>query len=185
MQDLAIKPVSAIQETPPTIRPVEIQTRDTIAQIILCGRCQAENPKSLCSRCKSMRYCSFKCQRADWASHKKICFEPVIIENESELYPIIENYFDGRSFTNTPIYFKFREDGPSPIRKFRIIHNPTGSALKADSFSVKSTRILAFDNSFSADLIKIISSRFGIPWQMPEMINQETSFELLARLSPA
>lgn len=40
-----------------------------------CDRDKAVNRSSLliCSRCHTARYCSQKCQRADWKKHKKVC----------------------------------------------------------------------------------------------------------------
>ncbi|KAH9827212.1 hypothetical protein Tdes44962_MAKER03022 [Teratosphaeria destructans] len=43
-----------------------------------CGRCHRpqahlSGPLQLCSRCRSIRYCSRDCQRRDWPSHKPQC----------------------------------------------------------------------------------------------------------------
>ncbi|KAI9737780.1 MAG: hypothetical protein M1834_009148 [Cirrosporium novae-zelandiae] len=40
-----------------------------------CGAEKSDNSKSLqkCSRCRDVRYCSLKCQYADWKEHKKRC----------------------------------------------------------------------------------------------------------------
>ena len=35
--------------------------------------CTSEEASSVCSRCKSVRYCSRECQRADWKAHKPAC----------------------------------------------------------------------------------------------------------------
>ena len=40
----------------------------------MCSVCGEEDVKTKrCSACKNIRYCSQKCQRADWKSHKKVC----------------------------------------------------------------------------------------------------------------
>ncbi|KAF2009578.1 hypothetical protein BU24DRAFT_414889 [Aaosphaeria arxii CBS 175.79] len=58
-----------------------------------CGTCNfADSPSSSpgsttsstsslyrCSRCKKQRYCSKKCQRADWPSHKQLCTPPAYL----------------------------------------------------------------------------------------------------------
>ena len=42
-----------------------------------CKHCKIEKLKmQKCSVCKSARYCSVECQRADWPSHKKCCKKP-------------------------------------------------------------------------------------------------------------
>lgn len=38
----------------------------------LCTACNKLNAR-FCSRCKSIRYCSAECQRADWPTHKLLC----------------------------------------------------------------------------------------------------------------
>ncbi|KAI9003794.1 hypothetical protein DFJ74DRAFT_693752 [Hyaloraphidium curvatum] len=41
-----------------------------------CDRCGAEGGELLrCGGCKLTRYCGVACQRADWAGHKRICWE--------------------------------------------------------------------------------------------------------------
>jgi tetratricopeptide (TPR) repeat protein len=35
--------------------------------------CASEEASSMCSRCKSVRYCSRECQRTDWKTHKPAC----------------------------------------------------------------------------------------------------------------
>jgi len=42
----------------------------------ICDRCQVKLERKslmLCSRCKSIQYCSVECQHADWSNHKKLC----------------------------------------------------------------------------------------------------------------
>jgi hypothetical protein len=42
----------------------------------VCLACQTRKPKSdlkVCSRCKSVQYCSAECQKKDWKHHKKKC----------------------------------------------------------------------------------------------------------------
>lgn len=38
-----------------------------------CANCSSKNCIHLCSRCKSVYYCSVECQKADWSKHKHIC----------------------------------------------------------------------------------------------------------------
>jgi hypothetical protein len=39
-----------------------------------CGLCgETQGPVSACGRCRSVRYCSPACQRADWRRHKPDC----------------------------------------------------------------------------------------------------------------
>ncbi|GAQ90657.1 hypothetical protein KFL_006680060 [Klebsormidium nitens] len=38
-----------------------------------CGALKSPGELKRCSRCKSARYCSAQCQRADWKEHRKTC----------------------------------------------------------------------------------------------------------------
>ncbi|KUI56158.1 hypothetical protein VP1G_03453 [Cytospora mali] len=41
-----------------------------------CAQCKLKPDKtSLCSRCRTTRYCNSTCQKAHWPTHKKICVE--------------------------------------------------------------------------------------------------------------
>jgi hypothetical protein len=41
----------------------------------MCSVCGEEDVKTKrCSGCKNIRYCSQKCQRADWKNHKRVCY---------------------------------------------------------------------------------------------------------------
>jgi hypothetical protein len=41
----------------------------------MCSTCGEGNVKTmLCSGCHNIRYCSKKCQKADWKNHKRMCF---------------------------------------------------------------------------------------------------------------
>jgi len=56
---------------------------------MLCHTCNKEistNQKSRCSRCKNIYYCSTKCQKNDWPTHKLICKEN-IKEKENKSTP--------------------------------------------------------------------------------------------------
>lgn len=44
-------------------------------QQMMCPSC-GKPGKFLCSRCKSVRYCSKECQKAHWKEHKKVCKAP-------------------------------------------------------------------------------------------------------------
>lgn len=40
-----------------------------------CASCHTSSERlMLCSRCKSVKYCSTDCQRAAWPDHKKVCY---------------------------------------------------------------------------------------------------------------
>jgi hypothetical protein len=51
----------------------EEQTEDLKQQHIYCGECFQQKYKFICSRCKCGFYCSKKCQRNDWSTHKPFC----------------------------------------------------------------------------------------------------------------
>lgn len=38
-----------------------------------CAKCGREGATKLCSRCRSVSYCSKECQRQHWKSHKRVC----------------------------------------------------------------------------------------------------------------
>ena len=38
-----------------------------------CSNCTKLDSNYKCSKCKKVFYCSKKCQKEDWKSHKKIC----------------------------------------------------------------------------------------------------------------
>lgn len=38
-----------------------------------CVVCGEVTPVKKCSGCKQIRYCSVKCQKADWKYHKQLC----------------------------------------------------------------------------------------------------------------
>ncbi len=41
----------------------------------MCSVCGEEDVKTKrCSGCRNIRYCSQKCQRADWKNHKRVCY---------------------------------------------------------------------------------------------------------------
>lgn len=44
-----------------------------LAPLLPCKRCQENFGKYSCSRCRRVDYCSKKCQKQDWKSHKKDC----------------------------------------------------------------------------------------------------------------
>jgi MYND finger len=38
-----------------------------------CFKCRCAKPLKCCGACKTARYCSEECQRADWSSHRVLC----------------------------------------------------------------------------------------------------------------
>jgi uncharacterized protein len=57
-----------------------------------CGLCHAVLSTSapmICSRCRSVHYCSQACQRADWSGHKAACAAAIDYETAMA-------FFDGR-----------------------------------------------------------------------------------------
>lgn len=50
----------------------------------MCSVCGQKDVKTKrCSGCKNIRYCSQKCQRADWKSHKRVCYCEVSCDRQS------------------------------------------------------------------------------------------------------
>lgn len=50
--------------------------KESQQKVGICDRCQMTLERKslmLCSRCKSIQYCSVECQHADWPDHKKMC----------------------------------------------------------------------------------------------------------------
>lgn len=51
-----------------------IREMASIWENLACSACGSREKKvHRCSRCRSARYCSKECQRADWAKHKTEC----------------------------------------------------------------------------------------------------------------
>ena len=50
----------------------------------LCNHCMKENPKKLCTGCKTALYCSENCQKKHWESHKIICKSINSLENDNK-----------------------------------------------------------------------------------------------------
>ncbi|KAI0790453.1 hypothetical protein C8Q75DRAFT_761925 [Abortiporus biennis] len=42
----------------------------------ICFAGKANHPLQICTRCKKVAYCNAKCQKKDWAEHKKSCKKP-------------------------------------------------------------------------------------------------------------
>lgn len=60
-----------------------------------CGSCGASgNPLLVCGRCKKARYCSKQCQGKDWPKHKKVCFEPAVVQVPEQDKDQEEDYYD-------------------------------------------------------------------------------------------
>ena len=72
--------LSNIKEAGPDIEVV-LRQRAKVLSHLQCAHldcmtplCPWENNKpKLCSGCKLVRYCSAKCQKADWKEHKRAC----------------------------------------------------------------------------------------------------------------
>ena len=65
------KPASSKKKPTPT--PVStLKTPAAATESLLCFCCNRLGTK-LCSICNNARYCSVKCQRADWKTHKLLC----------------------------------------------------------------------------------------------------------------
>lgn len=43
----------------------------------VCYNCFANNPTKQCGRCKTVQYCSVKCQTENWPKHKQSCKKKV------------------------------------------------------------------------------------------------------------
>ena len=56
--------------------PLAPAVADGDARICLCDRCgvvKGRNAMLRCGRCRTALYCSAECQKADWATHKRVC----------------------------------------------------------------------------------------------------------------
>ena len=42
-----------------------------------CSKCFTNTGSSICQGCKVVRYCGKNCQRADWESHRKVCYSKI------------------------------------------------------------------------------------------------------------
>ncbi|KZP28435.1 ankyrin [Athelia psychrophila] len=64
-----------------------------------CGNCKNSGPAlKLCSKCRSIKYCSTSCQKSHWSAHKKAC-SPFSTANTVTLKP---DYADGMIGTVVP-----------------------------------------------------------------------------------
>lgn len=53
---------------------------------VLCNMCGKQNIQFLrCSKCKSVYYCNKKCQKGNWALHKRVCNILSVPQNQDEL----------------------------------------------------------------------------------------------------
>lgn len=48
-----------------------------------CASCGSEDGLKHCGRCKTVHYCSSKCQKADWKTHKSVCRSAVLAVSDS------------------------------------------------------------------------------------------------------
>lgn len=56
----------------------------------VCGTCGATGDKQgeallVCAKCKSRSYCSSKCQKENWVTHKLVCMKPADIAAKDPL----------------------------------------------------------------------------------------------------
>lgn len=69
--------------TPPVlVKPANLEEAPTATSVpthcASCGKCKGGDAKlKMCSACRSVGYCSQKCQAADWKSHKATCGEDI------------------------------------------------------------------------------------------------------------
>jgi hypothetical protein len=53
-----------------------------------CAACSAPEATKLCGRCRERRYCSAKCQKQDWGTHKQFCNDYKHREDERRLMKV-------------------------------------------------------------------------------------------------
>lgn len=75
-----------------------------------CAHCLEGGAKSFCSKCRTTRYCSLECQRADWPLHKKACDNLAkSVDDEDRL---LQKTDFGAIQASIMFYFKMRKGTP-------------------------------------------------------------------------
>eukprot|EP00020_Sapocribrum_chincoteaguense_P007280 CAMPEP_0170749538 /NCGR_PEP_ID=MMETSP0437-20130122/10447_1 /TAXON_ID=0 /ORGANISM="Sexangularia sp." /LENGTH=492 /DNA_ID=CAMNT_0011088465 /DNA_START=1 /DNA_END=1475 /DNA_ORIENTATION=+ len=70
--------LSAYNDAHPDLKTDEVRTtlselREQWDKLTHCGACKSTNAKLKCGRCGAVRYCSPKCQKDHWPTHKELC----------------------------------------------------------------------------------------------------------------
>ena len=51
--------------------------KNMIKDKFTCSKCFTNHGSSICQGCKVVRYCGKSCQRADWETHRKVCYSKI------------------------------------------------------------------------------------------------------------
>lgn len=72
---ITINAVAAKSTASIAVKPIKQSAQEDRPWCVKCGSDQRPNKQSLlrCGRCKQVRYCGVKCQKAHWKVHKSLC----------------------------------------------------------------------------------------------------------------